>query len=80
MVTHADVIAKRLADAGIEYIFGMPGSRASVELIEAAQKLGIHYVLSNNEAPPPSWQPPTVSCSDGQGCVPQASVQVRPMQ
>jgi len=50
MVTHADVIAKRLADAGIEYIFGMPGSRASVELIEAAQKLGIHYVLSNNEA------------------------------
>ncbi len=50
MVTHADVIAKRLADADIEYIFGMPGSRASVELIEAAQKLGIHYVLSNNEA------------------------------
>ena len=50
MVTHADVIAKRLADAGIEYIFGMPGSRASVELIEAAQKRGIHYVLSNNEA------------------------------
>ena len=50
MVTHADVIAKRLADAGIEYIFGMPGSRASVELIEAAQKVGIHYVLSNNEA------------------------------
>src|SRR5262249_53102001 len=33
MVTYADVIAKLLADAGIEYIFGMPGSRASVELI-----------------------------------------------
>jgi acetolactate synthase I/II/III large subunit len=50
MVTYADVIAKLLADAGIEYIFGMPGSRASVELIEAARKQGVHYVLSNNEA------------------------------
>ena len=50
MVTYADVIAKLLADTGIEYIFGMPGSRASVELIEAARKQGIHYVLSNNES------------------------------
>ncbi len=50
MITYADVIAKLLADAGIEYIFGMPGSRASVELIEAARKQGIHYVLSNNES------------------------------
>jgi acetolactate synthase-1/2/3 large subunit len=50
MVTYADVIAKLLADAGIEYIFGMPGSRASVELIEAAHKQGVHYVLSNNES------------------------------
>lgn len=50
MVTYADVVAKLLADAGIEYIFGMPGSRASVELIEAARKQGVHYVLSNNEA------------------------------
>ena len=50
MVTYADVIAKLLADAGIEYIFGMPGSRASVELIEAPHQQGIHYVLSNNEA------------------------------
>src|SRR5438128_9204869 len=50
MVTYADVIAKLLADSGIEYIFGMPGSRASVELIEAARKQGLHYVLSNNES------------------------------
>jgi acetolactate synthase-1/2/3 large subunit len=50
MVTYADVIAKLLADAGIEFIFGMPGSRASVELIEAARKQGVQYVLSNNEA------------------------------
>jgi acetolactate synthase-1/2/3 large subunit len=50
MVTYADVIAKLLAEAGIEYIFGMPGSRASVELIEAARKQGVQYVLSNNES------------------------------
>lgn len=50
MVTHADVVAKLLADAGIEYIFGMPGSRASVELIEAARKQGVRYILSNNES------------------------------
>jgi acetolactate synthase I/II/III large subunit len=50
MVTYADVIAKLLAEAGIEYIFGMPGSRASVELIEAARKQGLQYILSNNES------------------------------
>jgi acetolactate synthase-1/2/3 large subunit len=50
MITYADVIAKLLADAGIEYIFGMPGSRASVELIEAARKQGVQYILSNNES------------------------------
>ena len=50
MATYADVIAKLLADAGIEYIFGMPGSKASVELIEAGRKQGLHYVLSNNES------------------------------
>ena len=50
MVTYADVIAKLLADARIEFIFGMPGSRASVELIEAARKQGVQYVLSKNES------------------------------
>jgi acetolactate synthase-1/2/3 large subunit len=50
MVTYADVIAKLLADTGIEFIFGMPGSRASVELIEAARKQGVQYILSNNES------------------------------
>lgn len=50
MVTYADVIAKIVVDAGIDHIFGMPGSRASVELIEATQKQGVRYVLCNNEA------------------------------
>ena len=48
--TYADVVAAVLADAGIEYIFGVPGSFSSVELIEAASKRGIRYVLCSNES------------------------------
>jgi acetolactate synthase-1/2/3 large subunit len=50
MTTYADVVADVLAGAGIEYIFGVPGSLSSVELIEAASKRGIRYVLVSNES------------------------------
>lgn len=50
MTTYADVVAATLADAGIEYIFGVPGSLSSVELIEAAAKRGIRYILTSNES------------------------------
>ncbi len=50
MPTYADVAASVLADAGIEYIFGVPGSLSSVELIEAASKRDIRYVLCSNES------------------------------
>ena len=50
MATYADVVAGELAAAGIEYIFGVPGSLSSVELIEAASKRGIRYVLCSNES------------------------------
>ena len=50
MTTYADVVAAVLADHGIEYIFGVPGSLSSVELIEAASKRGIRYVLCSNES------------------------------
>lgn len=50
MTTYADVVAATLADAGIEYIFGVPGSLSSVELIEAAAKRNIRYVLTSNES------------------------------
>ena len=50
MTTYADVIAATLRDAGIEYIFGVPGSLSSVELIEAAGKQGIRYILCSNES------------------------------
>src|SRR3954447_2862063 len=50
MTTQADVVAAVLAQAGIEYIFGVPGSLSSVELIDAASKRGIRYVLCSNES------------------------------
>ncbi len=50
MATYADVVATTLNDAGIEYVFGVPGSLSSVELIEAAAKEGIRYVLCSNES------------------------------
>jgi acetolactate synthase-1/2/3 large subunit len=50
MPTGADAVAGVLAETGIEYIFGVPGSLGSVELIEAASKRGIRYVLCSNES------------------------------
>jgi len=50
MTTYADVVAATLARAGIECIFGVPGSLSSVELIEAASKQNIRYVLCSNES------------------------------
>ena len=50
MSTYADVVAEVLQDAGIEFIFGVPGSLSSVELIEAARKRGIRYILCSNES------------------------------
>lgn len=50
MPTYSDVVAAVLAEAGIEFIFGVPGSLGSVELIEAASNRGIRYVLCSNEA------------------------------
>jgi acetolactate synthase-1/2/3 large subunit len=49
-MTQADVVAASLEEVGIEYIFGVPGSLSSVELIEAASKKGIRYVLCSNES------------------------------
>ncbi len=50
MATYADVVAAALQAAGVECIFGVPGSLSSVELIEAARKRGLRYVLCSNES------------------------------
>lgn len=50
MATQADVVAASLEAAGIEYIFGVPGSLSSVELLQAVSKRGIRYILCSNES------------------------------
>jgi acetolactate synthase-1/2/3 large subunit len=50
MLTQSDVVAASLKQAGVELIFGVPGSLSSIELIEAAAKVGIRYVLCSNES------------------------------
>ncbi|MEK6709703.1 MAG: thiamine pyrophosphate-binding protein [Nitrospinota bacterium] len=50
MPTYADVVAGVLAEAQVEFIFGVPGSLSSVELIEAASQRGIRYILCSNES------------------------------
>jgi len=50
MPSQADVVATVLADAGVDRIFGVPGSLSSVELIDAAARKGISYVLCSNES------------------------------
>ena len=41
MPTYADVVATTLAANAIEYVFGVPGSLSSVELIDAAARQNV---------------------------------------
>ena len=50
MPSQADVVVTVLAEAGVDRIFGVPGSLSSVELIDAAARAGISYVLCSNES------------------------------
>ena len=50
MPTYADVVATTLAANAIEYVFGVPGSLSSVELIDAAARQNVRYVLCSNES------------------------------
>jgi thiamine pyrophosphate-dependent acetolactate synthase large subunit-like protein len=50
MPSQADVVVAVLAGAGVDRIFGVPGSLSSVELIDAASRLGISYVLCSSES------------------------------
>ncbi|MGB1252865.1 MAG: thiamine pyrophosphate-binding protein, partial [Candidatus Promineifilaceae bacterium] len=49
MSTVAEIIASKLAQAGIATVFGLPGGE-SVPILAALQKFGIEFVLVHNEA------------------------------
>jgi acetolactate synthase-1/2/3 large subunit len=48
-MTIADYFANQLHNAGVRYIFGIPGG-ASIPWIEAFKKAGIKFILTSNEA------------------------------
>jgi len=49
MPSVADLIVARLRDAGVATLFGVPGGGSNLDLIEAAGRLGMPFVLTATE-------------------------------
>lgn len=49
MPTVADIIIRRLVEAGVRTLVGMPGGGSNLDLIEAAGRAGLPFVLSHTE-------------------------------
>jgi acetolactate synthase-1/2/3 large subunit len=48
-LTVAEVIAERLAAAGVQRVFGFPGGGSNLDLIEACAGAGLEFVLAHTE-------------------------------
>ena len=49
MASLADVVVRRLTDAGVRTLFGVPGGGSSLDLIDAAGRAGLRFVLTATE-------------------------------
>ena len=49
MATVADLIVRRLRDAGVRAIFGVPGGGSNLDVIAAAENSGLPFVLTSTE-------------------------------
>lgn len=49
MPTVADIIVRRLVEAGVRTLVGMPGGGSNLDLVEAAGRAGLPFVLSHTE-------------------------------
>jgi len=49
MPTVADLVVARLIQAGVQTLFGMPGGGSNLDLLEAAGRAGLPFVLSHTE-------------------------------
>jgi acetolactate synthase I/II/III large subunit len=49
MTLVADVIVRRLRDAGVVTLFGMPGGGSNLDLVDAASRAGLPFVLTATE-------------------------------
>lgn len=48
-MTIADLIVARLSAAGVRFLFGMPGGGSNLDVIDAAGRAGLPFVLSHTE-------------------------------
>lgn len=48
MPNHAEIIARTLAESGVEYIFGLPGGEITA-FIDACRRAGLRFVLTAHE-------------------------------
>src|SRR5579864_9190954 len=49
MPTHAEVMARTLAERGVEYVFGLPGGEI-LAFIDACRRTGLRFVLTGHES------------------------------
>jgi acetolactate synthase-1/2/3 large subunit len=49
MPTVASVIVSALRDAGVETLFGVPGGGSNLDIIAAAGRAGVRFVLTSTE-------------------------------
>jgi len=49
MPTIADLVARRLKDEGVRMLFGVPGGGGNLDLIDAANRVGLPFVLMATE-------------------------------
>src|SRR3990172_10010076 len=49
MSTVADLIVRRFVEAGVRGLFGMPGGGSNLDLLEAAARADVPFVLSHTE-------------------------------
>ena len=48
-MTVAELLVSRLQHAGIRAIFGMPGGGSNLDVIDAARRAGVPFVLAHTE-------------------------------
>jgi acetolactate synthase I/II/III large subunit len=48
-MTVADLVIERLRDAGVHALFGVPGGGSNLDLIAAASRAGVRFVLTSTE-------------------------------
>ena len=47
--TVADIVVERLVEAGVPFLFGMPGGGSNLNLLESAGRAGLPFILTHTE-------------------------------